>query len=176
LQKTRAECVAAPFESLVARHASPSSMMAAPLRDLQRHIRHLGLFRKRAAHLKNLAAAIASQGTDCLSEPDHAASLPGLGVYGANAVASFGFGRRVGIVDCNSRRVISRTFGVSPTNNARIRRLSDELAIAAPDPRACNFGLLDVGALHCKPKPLCVACPLAADCRYARATRASNRS
>jgi A/G-specific adenine glycosylase len=165
LQKTRAENVVETYEFLIRRYPRPTLLMKAPLRDLQRRIRHLGLFRKRSAHLRNLATAVARDGTEPLGDPARATGMPGIGVYGANAIASFGFGKRVGIVDCNSRRVIARAFGLTSTDICRIRELSAALAANAPDARACNYGLLDVGAQHCTSKPNCDGCPLARICR-----------
>ena len=96
------------------------------------------------------------------------AALPGVGPYTARAVACFALGLQVAPVDTNVARVLARALaGRDPGDlgPAARQRLADE---AMPPGRAWEWSsaLMDVGALHCRPRPRCEGCPLAPSCRW----------
>jgi A/G-specific adenine glycosylase len=94
-------------------------------------------------------------------------ALPGVGPYTARAVLAFAFNRDVGVLDSNAARVLSRSVTQRPITQTE----ADELV---PPGRgwAWNQALLDLGALVCRPRPRCEACPLAADgCAWRAAGR-----
>jgi len=88
-------------------------------------------------------------------------TLKGVGRYTAGAVACFAYEQPVAMVDTNVRRVLSRVFGVAPH---AVEALADEVV----PPRAAyawNQALMDLGATLCRAqRPLCLACPLVAEC------------
>jgi adenine-specific DNA glycosylase len=47
-----------------------------------------------------------------------------------------------------------------------VQAIMDEVATHSTNVRATNYGLLDIGALHCKPRPRCGGCPLSASCEF----------
>jgi hypothetical protein len=103
--------------------------------------------------------------------PDDVAALqqlPGVGPYTARAVAAIAFGRRVGAVDTNVRRVVGRaTWGTAAVPAPELQVVADELV---PHGRAGEWthALMDIGARFCRPRtPLCDACPARAWCRLA---------
>lgn len=100
-------------------------------------------------------------------------SLPGLWRYGSRAVACFAFGKRVGIVDANVRRILTRLFALRLPQGKRVHALADAIALAAEDAAEANYGLLDIGALICKRNPCCGECPLAEACKYAEKNHAA---
>lgn len=95
--------------------------------------------------------------------------LPGLGPYAAAAIASIAFGQPVPSVDGNFLRVFARFWGVHDSiSSPKVRReVFDRLAsiIVQCDPSAFNQGVMELGAMVCKPRqPKCSECPLAREC------------
>jgi A/G-specific adenine glycosylase len=96
------------------------------------------------------------------------AGLPGVGPYTARAVACFALEQPVAPVDTNVARVLARSLaGADPSQltPAARQRLADQ-AMAPEDPWAWSSALMDVGALHCRPRPRCDGCPLATTCAW----------
>jgi A/G-specific adenine glycosylase len=96
-------------------------------------------------------------------------ALPGVGPYTARAVAAIAFGRPVGALDTNVRRVLGRMVLGDP--NAAPRQELQRLADATvPVDRAGDWthAAMDVGAAFCRPaRPDCAQCPARRWCRYA---------
>ena len=171
LQRTRAESILDTYTELLREYPAPADLGNARMVRLEAQLRHLGLSRKRARHLKRLGQTLSREGEGSLADPLVSMGFPGLGAYGARAVACFAFGFQTGIVDANVRRVLSRVFDL-PKLEPRSRRyqeLADLVAAAGPSPRAVNYGLLDLGALVCVREPRCEVCPLRKACAYASA-------
>ncbi|MCK5071261.1 MAG: A/G-specific adenine glycosylase [Desulfocapsa sp.] len=95
--------------------------------------------------------------------------LPGIGPYTAGAIASISFNRNVPVVDANVERIFARLFDVdlisgSPEAKRLHWQKAEELL---PHNHARNFnqGLMELGALICRPKkPNCSICPLVKHC------------
>ncbi|SFW28121.1 A/G-specific DNA-adenine glycosylase [Sinomicrobium oceani] len=95
--------------------------------------------------------------------------LKGVGDYTASAIASIAFKEASPVVDGNVYRVLARYFGIdTPINSARGIRYFKELAqelIDKTDPATYNQGIMEFGAIQCKPKsPVCGECPLNTSC------------
>jgi A/G-specific adenine glycosylase len=160
------------YERIVQGYPNAEALARAPLSSVAAILRSIGLSQKRAAQLRGYASALVVDGPSALRDWRHTlTAVPGLGAYGARAVACFGFQATVGIVDANVARVIRRVFGLRQTDARAVifQRYADELASAA-EARSVNLGLLDLGALICLPKPRCPTCPLSATCHYALST------
>ena len=98
-------------------------------------------------------------------------TLPGIGRSTAAAIASLCFEERVAILDGNVRRVLTRALGFAADLSvlANERALWDHatrlLPLLPQDMPAYTQGVMDLGATLCvRRKPMCGACPLAADC------------
>jgi A/G-specific adenine glycosylase len=95
--------------------------------------------------------------------------LPGIGRSTAGAILSFAFQKEAPILDGNAKRVISRLFAVSdnPTNGKTedlLWKISESL-IPKGNASFFNQGLMDLGAMTCRPKePQCSKCPLREFC------------
>lgn len=95
--------------------------------------------------------------------------LKGVGDYTASAIASFCYGEPVAVVDGNVYRVLSRIFGIdTPINSTegikQFKQLAQEL-LDRKHPADFNQGIMEFGAVHCKPQnPLCPTCPFASRC------------
>ncbi len=95
--------------------------------------------------------------------------LKGVGDYTAAAIASICFNEAVPVIDGNVYRVLSRYFNIetpinSSAGNREFRALAEEL-LDEENPSLFNQGLMEFGALQCKPKnPLCETCPFNEAC------------
>lgn len=101
---------------------------------------------------------------------DGLTKLPGIGDYTAAAIASFAFGIAVPVVDGNVFRVLARVHGIDlDISTGAAKKYFFETASALIDPlkpAAFNQGMMELGALVCKPvSPDCDACPVAAICQ-----------
>jgi A/G-specific adenine glycosylase len=106
-------------------------------------------------------------------------ALPGIGRYTAGAIASIAFDAPEPIVEANSRRVLARLAGYEgPLDGPRGDEPIWEIAarvVPRRSPGRFNQALMDLGALVCTPtRPLCAACPLAAQCVAQRTGRAGS--
>lgn len=95
--------------------------------------------------------------------------LKGVGEYTASAVASICYDEPVAVVDGNVYRVLSRIFGIdTPIDSTAGRNEFRKLAMELLDPgrpSEFNQGLMEFGALQCKPRlPECATCPFSAEC------------
>ena len=101
-------------------------LASAPPADVLRQWSGLG-YNRRALNLQRAARAIVEQHGGRV--PDDLAALealPGVGPYTARAVAAIAFGRPVGPVDTNVRRVLGRV--AAGHGNGRVHRRGDGAA------------------------------------------------
>ena len=95
--------------------------------------------------------------------------LKGVGDYTASAIASICYNEAVPVVDGNVYRVLSRYFDIdTPINSTagikKFKLLAGEL-LDKENPSQFNQGLMEFGALQCKPRnPLCETCPFNTSC------------
>ena len=97
-------------------------------------------------------------------------NIAGIGPYTAAAISSICHGEKIGVVDGNVFRVLSRFFGISTPINTSVglkefQLLANEIVHLSKSSADYNQGIMEFGALHCTPKkPLCVMCELADIC------------
>jgi A/G-specific adenine glycosylase len=165
-QQTQAARAAAAWPRFLERFPDVAALAAATPAEVLRAWQGLG-YNRRALALRATAQAVVERG----GWPDTVeglAALPGIGPYTARAVACFALGLQVAPVDTNVARVLTRALtGDDPSQlgPAARQRLADA---AMPPGRAWEWSsaLMDVGALHCRPRPRCEGCPLAPRCRW----------
>jgi A/G-specific adenine glycosylase len=165
-QQTQAARAAAAWPRFLGRFPDVETLAAAPPAEVLRAWQGLG-YNRRALALHRTARAVVERG----GWPDTVeglAALPGVGPYTARAVACFALGLPVAPVDTNVARVLARALaGSDPAElgQAARQRLADQ---AMPPGRAWAWSsaLMDLGALHCRPRPRCRGCPLAPSCRW----------
>ena len=97
------------------------------------------------------------------------AAIPGVGAYTAAAIASIVFGERVGVVDGNVLRVVSRLRAIgAEISSSQARGSVQELVNVLVDPREpgeFNQAIMELGALVCTPTtPACGSCPVQSVC------------
>ena len=180
-QQTQAARAAAAWPRFLERFPDVHALAAAAPGEVLRAWQGLG-YNRRALALRATAQAVIDRG-GWPGTVEELAALPGVGPYTARAVACFALGLRVAPVDTNVARVLARSLaGTDPgdLSPAARQRLADqalppaadhpEVPYGAPDPsgRAWTWSsaLMDVGALHCRPRPRCDGCPLELTCRW----------
>jgi A/G-specific adenine glycosylase len=165
LQQTPVSRVAPVWLQWVRRWPTPSATAAAGAADVLRAWGKLG-YPRRAKRLHECATVIARDHNDVVPDDvETLLGLPGVGEYTARAVACFGYGRRVPVVDTNVRRVVTRaTRGVAEAP-ASSRDLTEVAALLPKDATAARFSvaLMELGATVCTARsPRCGVCPLRA--------------
>jgi A/G-specific adenine glycosylase len=165
-QQTQAARAAAAWPRFLERFPDVTALAAATPAEVLRAWQGLG-YNRRALALRATAQAVVARG----GWPDTVeslAALPGIGPYTARAVACFALGLEVAPVDTNVARVLARSLtGADPgaLGAAARQRLADA---AMPPGHAWEWSsaLMDIGALHCRPRPRCQGCPLEPRCRW----------
>jgi A/G-specific adenine glycosylase len=129
----------------------------------------------RARHLHSAAREVMARfGGQIPGTVDELRTLPGVGPYIANAIASFAFDRSVLAVEANGIRVGVRLLGEprDPRDPRIRRRIERYLGEALPARNAGRFNeaIMELGETVCLPQhPRCEVCPLARGCAaYAR--------
>jgi A/G-specific adenine glycosylase len=172
-QQTQAARAAEAWTAWMARFPTVEALADAPLADVLRAWAGLG-YNRRAVHLHRAARAIVElHGGRVPDAVEGLRTLPGVGPYTARAVAAIAFGRPVGAVDTNVRRVLGRVVAGDP--HALAPAALQAIADAAVPPRRAGdwtHALMDLGARLCRPRqPRCADCPAIAWCRYAAGVR-----
>ncbi|MFZ0178840.1 MAG: A/G-specific adenine glycosylase [Candidatus Dormiibacterota bacterium] len=165
LQQTQVARVAGRWESFLARWPTPGACASTPLPVVLREWQGLG-YPRRARALHDTAGVVAAGGW-----PDTEAglrSLPGVGAYTARALGVLAFGAStIPPQDVNVARVTARAALGREPHEVRRGSIEEQLAAAKPrgmSARAFTYALFDAGALHCRARPSCQGCPLAATC------------
>ena len=167
LQQTQTSRVIKPWEKFLEELPTPTECANAPLSKVLRLWSGLG-YNRRAKALHESARQIRDEfGGDVPNEVVLLRTLPGVGEYTANAVASFGFSRRVAVLDTNVGRVLARAVMNRCLKPAEARGVASALLPRLDSP-AFNQSMLDLGATFCKATPRCDVCPVAMSCRWFR--------
>lgn len=166
LQQTSTARVLGPWRRFVATYPTPASCAHAPLADVLRLWQGLG-YPRRAKSLHDASRIMVERFAGGVpSSPGDLLTLPGIGPYSANAVASFAYRRRVAVLDTNVGRVLARALANRPLRAREAQHLADTLL--ARDARIFNQAMLDLGAQFCTKTPRCAPCPVRRQCRWWR--------
>jgi len=110
------------------------------------------------------AAARASKGA-LPDTPDALMALPGIGRNTANAIACFGFGLAVPVMEANVKRVLARVFALK-TPDEKLLWEKATLLLDTKHAFDYNQAMMDIGAMVCtKRNPRCGECPLTSLCK-----------
>jgi A/G-specific adenine glycosylase len=165
LQQTQVARVREPWSRFLSRFPTATSCADAPLSDVLRHWEGLG-YHRRAKALHDAATVIRDDFDGAVpSDVARLRSLPGVGEYTANAVASFAFHRRVAVLDTNVGRVLARAVANRALATREARTLAHEL-LPLRESAAFNQSMIDLGAQYCRSAPRCATCPVARACRW----------
>ena len=168
-QQTQAARAADHWMRFMRRFPTVAELAAASPADVQRAWQGLG-YNRRALALWRAARVIeAEHGGRIPDTVEQLERLAGVGPYTARAVAAIAFGRPVGAVDVNIRRVIGRliTGGPEGLPGGTLQAVADA-SVPPGTAREWTYALMDVGATVCRPRaPRCGDCPVRPWCRYA---------
>ncbi|MFH1941823.1 MAG: A/G-specific adenine glycosylase [bacterium] len=175
LQQTQVNTVSDYYRRFISRFPTIQDLADADIGDVMKVWEGLGYY-SRARNLHRAAGEIVRRfGGIIPDDLDALMSLPGVGRYTAGAVLSIAFGKPVPVLDGNIIRVLTRVFHVTENvGKSNTQKTLWSLAEALlPENRIRDFnqGMMELGALVCKPKrPLCLDCPI---CRICEAKRLS---
>ncbi len=153
--------------ALFAAYPDPGSMGAAELKDLERLIASLGLYRNKAKSLKAMAAAVHERFADRI--PDNMrdlTSLPGIGRKCANVILAECYGIPALAVDTHVERV-SKRLKLAYSNDS-VTEVEKKLCRKIPAERwiKTHHQMIFFGRYLCKARsPECGRCPFTASCR-----------
>jgi A/G-specific adenine glycosylase len=170
LQQTQAATVVPYYNRWLRRFPTVRSLAATTESDVLHAWQGLGYY-ARARNLHRCARMIVEKfGGKFPNDPSKLKSLPGIGLYTANAIAVFAFDQSLPIVEANTARVLSRLFNTrAPIDSTSGRRkLWDASAKLVPRKGARHFqnAMMDLGALICTAhNPRCQICPAKKFCR-----------
>jgi A/G-specific adenine glycosylase len=175
LQQTQVATVRPYYERFMRRFPDVPTLAAAGVDEVLHLWSGLGYY-ARARNLHRAAGLIcAEDGGELPRSFAGLARLPGVGRSTAGAILALSLGERFPILDGNVRRVLARYFGVAGGKTAAgARRLWELSERCTPATRVADYtqAIMDLGATICvRSRPLCEACPLAADCRARRTGR-----
>ena len=176
LQQTPVSRVMPVFEQWVSRWPEPAALAAESSGEPLRAWGRLG-YPRRALRLWQAAGVIvATFGSEVPSDVDDLLSLPGVGQYTARAVAAFGYGRRVPVVDTNVRRVMNRSLrgndDAGPATAADLELMTGRLPARPAVAARFSAAVMELGALVCvAANPRCAECPLRSGCAWVLAGR-----
>ncbi|SDG22257.1 A/G-specific DNA-adenine glycosylase [Selenomonas sp. WCT3] len=171
LQQTRATAVIPYYNRFLEEFPDISTLANADEEVLMKLWQGLGYY-SRARNLKKAAQVILQEHQGKLPQDQkQLLSLPGIGRYTANAIASIAYGLPLPAVDGNVLRVIARVITCREDIMApRTRKAFEELLLPhypeGQDAGALNQAFMDLGATICLPHgvPHCAHCPLAKLC------------
>jgi A/G-specific adenine glycosylase len=169
LQQTRVETVRGYFERFMGRFPDVASLAAADVDEVLGLWAGLGYY-ARARNLHRAARCmVEAHGGEVPDDPQALTALPGIGRSTAGAILSLGYDRHHAILDGNVKRVLARHAGIEgwPGRTPVQRALWAVAEERTPAERtaAYNQAMMDLGAMVCLRRPVCGACPVAADCR-----------
>ena len=165
LWRTRAESVFSIWDDFFVAYPTLEELAEAPVDEIHAHIASLGL-KKRAEYLKLMAQRVIGDYAGVV--PDDRTALMdilGVGEYVASAVLTFMFRQDVSVYDANVRRIIFRMFD---TDDDVVAREHAESIIPPGWAPEWNYAMLDLGAMVCRWRPECTACPLCSLCETGR--------
>ena len=167
LQQTQVRRVESVYERFIASFPTVRALADAPVAEVIRAWSGMG-YNRRAVNLHRSAAKIVAEyGAAVPSDTESLRSLPGIGRYTAAAVACFGFGLPVAVVDTNVQRVLGRvTSGPQPMAPSEAwRRAEQWIPVAPMKAPDWNQALMDLGATVCTARaPRCGDCPVRTVC------------
>jgi len=169
LQQTQMERGVAYFTRFIARFPDIAALDAASEDEVLKLWEGLGYY-SRARNLRRAARELMERHGGVFPRDVQAIrALPGVGPYTAGAIASVAFNAPVPAVDANVLRVLARVLDIDePVSAPAVKRRLEAAAAELLDrgaARAFNQGLMELGALVCRPRnPECPACPLGPLC------------
>ncbi len=168
LQQTRASYVISYFTRWMKQFPTVASLAEAPLEKVIKLWEGLGYY-QRARHLHLGAKKIVQEHKgEVPSTPEALKMIPGIGEYTRNAILAFAFSKKEIAIDANVKRVFSRLFSIEErldTKKAKEKLFAIQKTIQKESFHSLAEPFIELGALICLKKPLCMQCPLKTNCQ-----------
>lgn len=170
LQQTQVIKVIDYFNRFMARFQSIEELANAERDEVLSYWTGLGYYSRCVNMHKAAQKIVADHGGVFPSDLSDIEGLPGIGSYTAGAIGSFAFNLIAPVVDGNIARVLSRLYADetvfnTPAGKKHFEAMSLALAQATDRPAEFHEGIMELGAVVCKPTlPVCAACPLQTMC------------
>ncbi|MEE4211312.1 MAG: hypothetical protein V2I43_18840 [Parvularcula sp.] len=170
LQRTRAETVASFYHRFFTRFPGWHELADAPAEELEEFLKPLGLWKRRTASLRALAAYAAEHDGMFPNRYEELLQVPAVGQYVAHAILMFQHGKCFPLIDVNMARVVERF--VRPRKLADIRydpwlQQACKWLMRRGDPKMVNWSVLDHAALTCRARnPDCQSCLVSSRCAF----------
>ncbi|MEK6984836.1 MAG: endonuclease III [Candidatus Thermoplasmatota archaeon] len=159
--------------TLFKRWPTPVALAAAPLREVERTIDSIGLWRAKAKNIRALSGLLVEEFAGEVPRTiEELTTLPGVGRKTATAVLGTAFGIRAGVtVDTHMVR-INAFLGLSKGTNPETIAAALEQLLPPESWTAYTHRVIDHGRLVCVARrPRCGVCPLATLCPSARSAK-----
>ncbi|SDC04995.1 A/G-specific DNA-adenine glycosylase [Pelagirhabdus alkalitolerans] len=170
LQQTQVDTVIPYFNAFIRQFPTPSALADADEQEVLKAWEGLGYY-SRARNLKTAVKEVKeSYGGVVPKEKQSLSKLKGIGPYTLGAIMSIAYNQPEPAVDGNVMRVLSRLCNIEediakPKTKKTFEALVRQL-ISEQDPSSFNQGLMELGALICRPQsPKCDRCPVKAHCQ-----------
>lgn len=169
LQQTQVDRVIPKYHEFLQKYPDLQTLADARTEDVKESWKPLG-YNIRPVRLQTIAREVqAEYGGSIPESPEELQKLKGIGKYTAGAIACFGHGKNVPLVDTNVDRLLQRVFygKNSSENSADAKTIWVLAADLVSKDRAYDYNqaLMDFGATLCMArKPLCLICPMATWC------------
>ena len=172
LHRTRAEQVNRIYGSFIMKYPDIYAIVDAGQEALKNDLKSLGLSYRVDMLFKLAIHIIEKYDGNIPDNINDLASLPGIGDYAASAVMCSAYNSPAPFLDTNTVRIISRVYGIKPTDSSRRSRefkMIMNSIIDSSDTRKLMFSMLDFAAIVCTPHtPECSVCGLNRDCTFHR--------
>lgn len=165
--RTRDEQTEKVFQILIRKFPTPQALAQAQLLDVQRILRHIGLYKNKSKQLIALAKTIHTQYLGQVPRRlTELISLPGVGVKTAKCVLVYAFDQPAIPVDTHVHRIANRLGWVKERTPERTGQALEQV-VPKTYWRDVNRVMVQFGREICLPrKPDCPNCPVAKWCAY----------
>lgn len=170
LQQTQVETVIPYFERFITKFPTPQDLANADEQEVLKAWEGLGYY-SRARNLQSAVKEVSEKYEGKVPKtPELLGELKGVGPYTLGAILSIAYDMPEPAVDGNVMRVMSRVLRIEDDiAKQKTRKIFEAVLreiISTKDPSSFNQGLMELGALICKPKnPNCSICPVQKHCR-----------
>lgn len=173
LQRTRAEKVSEILPLFLSRFTDWKDVERASTVELERALKPLGIYRRRASSLKALAKRVIGSGGRLPRADEQLHKYPGIGQYVLYAIQLYRYNECYPLLDSSMARLLERYFGPRFLADIRfdpyLQQLSRRVVKRAFGCRrkALNWAMLDYAAMVCTIRnPQCESCDLSSTCAY----------
>ncbi len=163
LQQTKVKTALPYYDNWIKKFPTLKSVSLSNLDSLLKLWEGLGYYRRCNNFYKATKLVVSDFNSKIPKEKSQFISLPGVGDYTASAVLSIAYNKPYPVLDGNVKRVLSRIIGIKRLTKYNINRINKflNLVICKKRPGDFNQGLMEIGALICKPNnPVCIKCPI----------------